>query len=237
MYFIILLIVLIGLYFYLLENNKINFLEGKSVLTEDTDNFLKSLSNLDLKARKVQSLDSYINKIKVLPFTDNEKERLIRLSNQVDNLIIEKGIFDSKLASIKWYLLKGNNAYENGLPHTRKWKDIIFIVLSNKELDKDDNKLCQVLLHEKVHVYQKMYPKETELYIKNLGFKKVGLRKGFNKRLRANPDLNQFIYEKNGKLYYSVYKNDFPKKISDTYTTSEFEHPFEHMAYTMEELI
>lgn len=237
MYFIIVLILLIGLYFYSRKKNKINFLEGKSVLTEDTDNFLKSLSVVDLYARKAKSLDIYLSKIKVIPFTDLEKERLIRLSNQVDDLILEKGILDPKLESIKWYFVKSNNTYENGLPHTRKWKDIVFIVLTKVSLKKDDNYLRKTLLHEKVHVYQKLYPVETELYIKNLGFKKAKLRKGFNERLRANPDLNQFIYTRDGKMYYSVYRSNFPKGISDTYTTSEFEAPHEQIAYTMEDLL
>jgi hypothetical protein len=237
MYFIILLILLIGLYFYSIENNKINFLEKKSVLTEDTDNFLKSLSVVDLFARKAKSLDTYLSKIKVIPFTDSEKERLIILSNQVDNLIIEKGILDPKLANIKWYFCKSTKSYENGLPHTRQWKDTTFIVLTEVSLKKDNSDLRKTLLHEKVHVYQKKFPEETEECISNLGFKKVGLRKGFHERLRANPDLNKFIYSKNGKLYYSLYKSNFPKGISDTYTTSEFEDPKEKIAYELEELI
>ena len=60
-----------------------------------------------------------------------------------------------EIANIKWVFSKtesnGKLSYESGLPHTRK--NIIF--LSDKVLINDEDELIKVLIHEKIHIYQR----------------------------------------------------------------------------------
>jgi len=245
MRYIILILVLVLVFLVFFYSSKVRFLFKKDHLINDTDNYLQKLSTYDLQARKVKSISEYISLIEVEPFSSFEKIRLIYLCNIVDWCLYfssnTTNHFDTEKASkIKWNLIKVTPTYENGYPHTRNDNDMIFIVLSTNTLKHNNDNLLRILLHEKVHVYQKLYPQDTQLYISNAGFTKTNLRKYYDK-IRSNPDLDDYVYSKDNQLYLTTYKNIPPKSISDTITlpinNTSYEHPLEMMAYELENLI
>ena len=55
------------------------------------------------------------------------------------------------------------------------------------------------------------------------------------KLVRANPDLDNWIYEnKEGKLMMYKYNSANPNGINDVTKTTEYEHPYEMISYIIE---
>jgi hypothetical protein len=130
-----------------------------------------------------------------------------------------------------WVFAKAE--YEEGLPHTRE--NIIF--LSNDTLKHSDRRLKSILLHEKVHVYQRANRGEVARVIADAGYARVSQRSGV-KRARGNPDVDDYIYQgPDGKLHVCEYTSDTPTSIRDVLCTPMKEHPYETMAYDISELI
>jgi hypothetical protein len=241
----ILLLILLILFLQQKSVDSIYFLDKEQLfdlLKNDNDNYYKTFSKNDYKTRNINNINEYINLIKesTTYFTDLEKDKLIRCAKKVniyfDNIKYEW--FNGKKANAilwKFGCVKGK-LYENGLPHTR----IDTIILSKEHLNTyDDNKLIKLLIHEKIHVYQKMYPNDVQLYIKLNGFIPIKKR-DMNDNIRANPDLDNWIYkDKESNIYKAEYKKD-PKTIRDViYNPSDsqlYEHPYETMAITIENL-
>jgi hypothetical protein len=226
-------------------DDSIYFLDKEQLfdlLKNDNDNYYKTFNKNDYKTRNINNINEYINLIKesTTDFTDLEKDKLIRCAKKIniyfDNIKYEW--FNGKKANAilwKFGCIKGK-LYENGLPHTR----IDTIILSKEHLNTyDDNKLIKLLIHEKIHVYQKMYPNDVQLYIKLNGFIPIKKRE-MNDNIRANPDLDNWIYkDKESNIYKAEYKKD-PKTIKDVIyyptDTQLYEHPYETMAITIENL-
>lgn len=240
MIYLILILLLIILFFNFecFTNNNLTILsenELKNVLLNDTiDNYYKSFSKLDLQVRGVNSINEYKNKIKNLYYKTNYSDyyNLLNATNKADSLFKKYNIigFDgNKAANIKWKIgIINDPLYESGLPHTRNDT----IIIPNKLLK--DNRLMSVLLHEKIHVYQKLYPNDINKYLVNNNF--IKSRKKTN-NIRANPDIDNYIYKHNGIEMYCQYNNN-PSSILDVkyYPKNDIknEHPFEYMAYTIE---
>ena len=91
----------------------------------------------------------------------------------------------------------------------------------------------ETLIHEKIHVYQKMYPDITNNIIKKLNFKLVGKRK-YSDMIRVNPDTDDNIYSYNNNIMKAQYTSINPTSIADIkYNISQeqsYEHPYEWMA-------
>ena len=240
----ILLLILLILFLQQKPDDSIYFLDKEQLfdlLKNDNDNYYKTFSKNDYKTRNINNINEYINLIKesTTDFTHVEKDKLIRCVEKVniyfDN-IEYKWFNGQKANAILWKFgcVKGT-LYENGLPHTR----IDTIILSKEHLNTYDNKLIKLLIHEKIHVYQKMYPNDVQLYIKLNGFIPIKKRE-MNDNIRANPDLDNWIYkDKESNIYKAEYKKD-PKTIRDViYNPSDsqlYEHPYETMAITIENL-
>jgi hypothetical protein len=84
---------------------------------------------------------------------------LVKCTQIADDFIANRmpyvpGIDPNVLANIPWVLAKINENYENGFPHTR-----LGIIFLGKLDSMIKTNLIQTLIHEKVHVYQRMYPK------------------------------------------------------------------------------
>ena len=241
----ILLLILLILFLQQKPDDSIYFLDKEQLfdlLKNDNDNYYKTFNKNDYKTRNINNINEYINLIKesTTDFTHFEKTKLIRCVEKVniyfDNIKYEW--FDGKKANtILWKIgcVKGK-IYENGLPHTR----IDTIILSKEYVNTyDDNQLIKLLIHEKIHVYQKMFPNDVQVYIKQNGFIPIRKRE-MNDNIRANPDLDNWIYkDKNSNIYKAQYNKD-PKTISDViyYPTDSqlYEHPYETMAITIQNL-
>jgi len=245
---IILYVILIIYIIYSIFNNTQNIVflnknELSTFLINDKDNYYKSFHKKDLIVRKVSNIDEY--KKKILNSTSNfsiyQKEKIIFCINKLNKILINVKYpwFDGKKAiqtTWKFGSIHGYE-YENGFAHTRS--DLIILPQINLD-NYSQHDLIKLILHEKIHIYQKMYPDDIENYIQHNNYYKFKKRSEIVDS-RANPDLNQWIYNNsNNKTLIAMYKSN-PINISDvTFHPSNNdnnEHPFEKMAYDMSESI
>lgn len=248
--FFVSLLIIFSFGYYYFKNNKelfdvnsnIQFMskdETAHFIYTDPDLYMSNLSPTDLYARKYQSIDDYImNSAKsAVSFTEKEQNALINAANKADRFFNSVNISEincKKIAEIQWvFALTKTPTYENGLPHTRG--SIIF--LSSVTNFKDITELTKLLIHEKIHLYQRIYPEEVGVYLENHGFTKWKLRTGIP-RIRANPDLDPWIYydETNKKEMASYYNSDTPYAIEDATSTGSLEHPNEMIAYKISQM-
>jgi len=195
--------------------------ETQDFIYNDNDNYIKNLSIYDLRARKCNSAQEYLNLIleNCMNFDEEQKNKLHSCSKEA-KLFFNNGF--------NWTFALVNHLYEEGFPHTRD--KIIF--LSPKILNYDKTELIKTLIHESIHIYQRFNPDIINEYIKNNGYT-ISKKKEKNSLIRANPDLNDYIYkDKKGIEMIAYYKSEYPKGINDTLLTdSSNEHPYEKMAY------
>jgi len=213
--------------------------ELQEILMNNHDNYYDRFTNLDLSVRNVKSIQEYKNKIFNSPITieDKLKNIIYKQCNLIDSIFKDyKSVgFDGEKASkINWTIgIIDDKEYEFGLPHTRG--NVIIIPRYLITIPR----LFNTLIHEKIHVYQKMYPDDIDVYLKNYNFKKIN---NINRQyVRANPDITTDLYtDKQNKLLICQY-NSNPQNISDVtiYPINEdkYEHPYEYMAYTLEKEI
>jgi hypothetical protein len=241
---IILLIIIIIILFINLEyfqNDNFKLLtknELQKVLIDDVDNYYSKFTKLDLKVRNVNSLEEYKTKIinACYECNYNDYDKILFNINKVNKFLKDYKIigFDgNKAVNIKWKIgVIDGEIYENGLPHTRG--DIIIIpkdIINNI-------KLKNILLHEKIHIYQKMYPNDIQQYLSNNGFTISRKKTDSNNNIRANPDIDEYIYKNNNNQEMMCIYNDNPKTILDVSYLPDNniinEHPLEYMAYNIE---
>ncbi len=223
------------------NNNNQTFLnktELINILLEDKDNYYKTFNETDLLVRGVNTIDEYKKQIKkaCLDISKSNKKKLSKYITEA-NIKLRKykidGFDGEKCANIPWIIGLVNNKYENGYPHTRN--DVI-IMNFNKLLFNN----VKTLIHEKIHIYQKMYPEDIQIYLQSNNFTKYISRKESTENLRANPDVDDYIYKMNDSVMMAIY-NKNATSISDVniYPKNEYkyEHPYEYMAYTLENII
>lgn len=206
-------------------------------LLADADFFMANLSPTDLYARNVKLAADYKHRAAraATDFTTPQKLRLVEAAKAADRFLMQanvKGIDCAKMSSIPWVIgITEGSVYEDGLPHTRA--NVIFL---STETDETPHHLMKTLVHEKVHLYTRLYPEETAYYLESNGYLKWKQRLGVP-RIRANPDLDAWIYidPKTQKPMAMYYTSDKPESINDTIqTNAAFEHPYELMAYAIQ---
>jgi hypothetical protein len=216
-------------------------MELEKTLLNNKDKYYQTFNLNDLKVRNIKTIEEYNNNIKnsCINFTDDDIN-ILDSSIQMANSKLKKfntvGFNGLKASQIQWRIgLIHNNIYENGFPHTRN-----NIIILPKYILENKNKLVEVLIHEKIHIYQKLYPSDILLYLKKNGFHKYRI-KDTNDNIRANPDTDNFIYKNlKGEIMKCLYQNN-PNTIEDVvfYPINEdkYEHPYEYMAYTLSKII
>lgn len=213
--------------------------ETGTFLKEDEDGYVNSLSKADLSARGVQSKDEYTRKIvqSAGEFSNKDREVITRAIESVNDKLsyYNGGTLDAnKLRNIPWRIaLTNDEAYENGYPHTRQ--DVIF--LGHNILD--DPTLANTLLHEKVHIYQRLYAQEIDIWMEQKGYVRWKLQSSLP-LARSNPDINQWVYldPVSQKPMLAEYTSPTPSNISDvTQSNPAFEHPYEYMAYEIAKIL
>lgn len=216
--------------------------ETTNLLLRDPGSYIANMSEPDLKARRASTRQEYLKKClqSATNFTSDEKKTISKITRLVDKKVKKyKGNFlinvDTKvLDDIEWKFSKtSRDVCENGFPHTRA--DVIFI--SSETLKLDPKSLEQTLLHEKVHVYQRLNPELVSTDIEKSGYRKMALRKSYPLS-RANCDLDEWVYIKDGEGPLLIeYKSESPVSIRDHNGVSKNEHPYEIMAYDMEKIV
>ena len=195
------------------EGSKVQILSKDSVLDllvyNPPDNYYDSFSDLDLKARNVKSLDDYLRKIRSVCFYSEDKNKIIRrcIARACKDMVKEdmvgkrKWIDMNKLRALPWKIAvtSGGSTYEYGFPHTRG--DVI--VVNEKDV-KDDDEFVDTLLHEQMHVYQKMYPEDFQKYLDSEGFVRY-CRRNRIQNVAANPDADAWVYMKDGEIFVGQY--------------------------------
>ena len=220
---------------YFLNNNELN-----EILKKDQDNYFKSFFKNDFYARKINNIEEYYTNIKysVSNFNKEEINKITTCLKNIDLKLLKIDLlwFNGKKAyEIPWKIgCVTGKLYEHGLPHTRN--DIIIISKENVN-NYSMTKLMKTFIHEKVHIYQKIYKKDVEKYINLNNFIKIKERT-LADNIRANPDLDNWIYKDyNNNIYRAVY-NENPSSVEDiTYmpqNAQSYEHPFEKMAIYIE---
>ena len=217
----------------------------KNILLNDYDNYYKSFYNNDFICRNISTVDEYHEYIikSVSEFDSIEKAKIEKCILKINTWLLSKShnieYFNEKdFYNIPWKIgsIEGK-LYENGLPHTRN--DII-IISKNDIQNMSEKKLTKTLLHEKVHIYQKLNNSNANIFIYKKNFIKFKQREQED-NIRANPDLDNWIYKNKNTndIYKAVYNKD-AKTIEDiTYypnNSQSFEHPFEAMAIEIENL-
>jgi ABC-type sugar transport system permease subunit len=251
-------------YYSFNNSNNIHYMSAEETakfLKDDEDNYVSNLSSLDLYARNVNTSKDYIENIQMLSssFTEGEIVQLNKCTLVADTLLRNVIINDidyakyinlSEIANIKWVFSKtnlktgkGKINYESGLPHTRK--NVIF--LSNNVLTNDEDELVKILIHEKIHVFQRNNEDIFKNIIVKMGYieltdEMISDNAELIKQIkykRSNPDINKKLYKNilTNKISICTYKNDTPSGISDVSGDYYDEHPYEEIAYELSEYI
>jgi len=215
--------------------------ELEKTLINNKDKYYDNFNDNDLRVRNINNINEYNDIIKKSCINISSKyskilNDAINIANTKINKVKINGFDGKKAKQIQWSIgiFKGKD-YEYGLPHTRN-----FIILIPEHILGNTNSLIRILIHEKIHIYQKMYPDDIKLWLKTNGFIKFRL-KTKEDDVRANPDVDNYLY-KNSKDEVMISKyNELPFTINDVkyYPINDYkyEHPFEYMAYTLEDMI
>jgi hypothetical protein len=225
------------------NNNKPYFMSREETISffkNDRDNYVKTMTELDIKALKSTSKEDYLNKSisDADDFTNEEKRILTRACGEADDFFREfdkiPNINFKKIADMKWVLSKTEgNWYEGGYPHTRE--DVIFItpdVIHHYEI-------ARIMVHEKIHVFERLYPKEMKVWMDAEGYVPYKLFRDYPMG-RSNPDLDGIVYlDKNGNETIVQFTTTDPKSIDDRVTYPgnkdwKEEHPNETLAYRVD---
>ena len=207
--------------------------ECQALMKDDKDDFIKSMSDIDIHARNASSKDEYTQKAinACKDFTSYDKSRIQSLMASIKPVDLAPFGIDNA----KWNNLRLNIAfsyYEEEYPHTRGDT----IILNTRTMSRTDADLINTIIHEKVHIYQKTYPQETEDYLRSIGFTKmVPISKYPLGRL--NPDTDRMVYkDSTGRIYIGEYNSAQPSGLWDINTSAEAEHPWEIMAYKIADM-
>jgi hypothetical protein len=245
-YYVFIIIVLYIIYkLFICEEFSDNVYLSKSelekTLINNKDKYYDNFNDNDLRVRNINDINEYNDIIKNSCINISSKySKILNDAIDIANTKIKKvkiiGFDGKKAAKIQWSIgiFKGKD-YEYGLPHTRN-----FIILIPEHILGNTNSLIRILIHEKIHIYQKMYPADINLWLKTNGFVKFRV-KTKKDDVRANPDVDNYLY-KNSKDEVMISKyNELPFTINDVkyYPINDYkyEHPFEYMAYTLEDMI
>lgn len=212
--------------YYLNKNETADF------FIKDNDSYVASLTPPDLHARNVKTHREYLEKCvnSAMDFDSRSKSIInnaIVLSDKYLRGLDSPYIDNEKMNKIMWKIAL--SSCEEGLPHTRQ--DIIF--LSPNVLKRSVPEIASILVHEKVHVYQRKFLQEFRDSLLANGYSIIGERREYP-LARSNPDLDNLIYsDKDGNIMISLYKSDTPSSINDVVASSHGEHPFEEIAYVI----
>lgn len=211
--------------------------------------YFGNLGASDLFARRASSRQQYRSAYtsSLVNTHGTRRAQLFRLARHADSLCAASAFKDvpalAALAAVPWKFAELEGV-EGGMPHTHA--DVICLPANEDRRQNQD--LLRTLIHEKLHVLQRLRPDITNEFLGLAGYYRVCHRTELDTRIlnraRSNPDLDQYMYGKNGRV--AIFQlSDQPTSLTDggpvtlvgTETDDTFEHPFEMMAHTLSELV
>ena len=234
----IIIILIIVIYKFYFQNLKIlTATETKKFLLLDSDNYVHNFNSADLIARNAFSINDYIQTI--INSTSNfTKKEIIFLNLAVKQANKRLLVVDitQKYKPIWNFAKTISNKYENGYPHTRK--NIIFI--SSSFFDNFDiKKAVKTIIHEQIHIFQRNFPELVNNYLFSLNYtlRKWPMTNSERELKRSNPDINNSIWiDPLGKEMLPLFNSLNPSSMNDLITEENHQHPYETMAYLIENL-
>jgi hypothetical protein len=226
--------------------------ETFAYIAADGDGYARGLSIQDLRARGCTGADEYLALAApaARDFDERTRARLEAACGRVDRAVAGAAlrgqvaalaVAPDRLAALPWVLAcTRGRAYENGYPHTRG--NVIFLSDAATLAGNDDGELARTLLHEKVHVYQRLHRVAFAKGLHALGYRALpGVSRRAIFRARANPDLDDAVYvAPDDSIMLALYRSDSPASISDVMLTAAgegAEHPNEAVAYRIAALL
>lgn len=196
-----------------LYSNRLFVNKNEAYNTIINSDYFKNLNLINMKIRGCNNLDKCkeLYKNNIINFTENEKNILINLIKLSEKYLKNKNYKLKSFNQTPWRFSKITTDIEQGFPHTHS--NIIYLSNSFFNNDDDISKL-ETLIHEKLHVYQRTYPKKTQDLYKKYKFYKT-TKRNFPMR-RANPDLDNYDYNYKGIIFYKKLKNN-PTNLMDSY--------------------
>jgi hypothetical protein len=175
-------------------------------VTKSSDYF-NNMNTYDLQVRKSNNKNEYLKRYQLgyEPFTMEQKKKLLHIVSIINNNINKYTNFKN----IKWTFVKIDTHLENSFPHTIE----NVIILSNNFFNGSIESQINTIIHEKVHIYQRMYPEYINILYTKWGFRKTDININNN---RNNPDL-KYNYSYNNNLLIQLYNND-PYELYDSNT-------------------
>jgi hypothetical protein len=150
-----------------------------------------------------------------------------------------------RLHAIPWKFRRTNICE---FPHTMHDS----IILPSSFFQFTFDRQVEILIHEKIHVWQKTYPQQAKLYVRDvMGYRPVkhlDFSTRYTYNVRANPDIDDMLYARLGTTSHplQVFNSEQASSLADSriivlplesnekYT---YEHPYEEMAYVLSKQI
>jgi hypothetical protein len=209
------------LYSYYLRKQQtpITFLSREDVVQffrKDPDQYFESFNELNLRGFGYDDKQTMIDDAcrSARSFNTKEQEYISKKCMEADQFLEQFNdipYFPSKkVAKIKWVLAKTfGRLYEKGFPHTRL--NIIFLT----DRFTFHKNLTQVLVHEKVHLFSRLYPNDMRRWMDKNGY--ILYKKMSDYPLaKANPDVDGMVYvDKNNQELVLQYNSYFPTSFDD----------------------
>jgi hypothetical protein len=190
----------------------------------DHDGYIKTLNKQDLRDRNCKTQSEYKLKYinNIIEFTLLQKESIKKYVHQASEFLrtVRSPFISNHIMKIPWVFARTTMLLETGHPHTRH--GVIF--LPENSLDRPDINIVRTLVHEKIHVYQKMYRDRFVHSLLHNGYTIIGRMS--NTARMSNPDADDRIYRHpSGRIMRWKRDGDLNDAL--------FEHPNELIAYTV----
>lgn len=203
----------------------------------------QSLNSINRKVRK--NLFDHKDKIYHLDFNESI---ILWVDKYNANSLLKQYTY---LYNLQWNIifLKDHYSIENNFPHTHNK----YIFLPQMYFTYSKEKRIRILIHEKIHVFQRFYPilyNKLLLEYFNLDVLSLLSSHPLYKHVRRNPDVNDIIYGNIGEYNLPIFNHnpvsllDFNMKTYNAHGKNtiysnilQHEHPNETIAYYMEDMI
>ena len=177
--------------------------------------YISTFNAHDLKVRKI---NDYKKNSSFVNLTNSQNETFMKDLKEFKSKMKSFPRFTDMIAiTVKFF---DDSKLENGLPHTVK-KYLMLPINYYFSLQKIDR--IKLLVHEYIHIYQRMYPFEFNHFLINiLGLEVYNFvpNSEYKNIRRSNPDINNVIYMIQSKYNIMLYKSQ-PSTLNDAYIHSD----------------